>query len=106
MQNDRVTAARLPREVLVDAAQRLIEATPTCPRCSQPLCVSADGADRYNTPIVHGTTREIPVLVVCRLRAEPHRGRGDGISGSRFDRVCDYGQIVGLYPAADLPPAA
>lgn len=106
MQNDRVDAARLPREILIDAAARLIEATPACPRCSEPLRISADGTDRYNTPIVHGTIREIPVLVVCRLRAEPHRGRGNGISGSRFDRVCDYGQMVGLYPASEPTPAA
>lgn len=105
MQNDRQTAARLPREVIVDAAHRLIEATPTCPRCQQPLCVRADGGDRYNTPIYRGAVTEIPVLVVCRLRAEPHRGRGDGSSGSRYDRVCDYGQIVGFYLADALPAA-
>lgn len=65
----------------------------------------ADGSDRYNTPIHREATTEIPVLVVCRLRAEPYRGRGDGSSGSRYDRVCDYGQIVGLY-LADGSPAA
>lgn len=106
MQSDRVTATRLPREILVDAAARLIEATPSCPRCQQPIVISADGADRLNTPIVSGTSREIPVLVVCRLRAEAFWGRGNGSSGSRFDRVCDYGQLVGLYPASDRSPAA
>jgi len=106
MQNDRVTAARLPREILIDAAQRLIEAAPSCPRCERPLMISADGSDRLNTPILSGERREIPVLVVCRLRAEAFWGRGNGSSGSRFDRVCDYGQLVGLYPASDRSPAA
>lgn len=100
MQNDRITAARLPRELLIDAADRLIATAPACPRCQRPLVVSADGSDRYNTPIVSGAGREIPVLVVCQLRAEPHRGRGNGLSGSRFDRVCDYGRLIGLAPGA------
>lgn len=96
MNNDRVTAPRAPRGELLAAAESLRAGDPDCPRCSRPLVVSADGSDRLNTPIRTGGRTETPVLLVCTLRAAPHLGLGIGTSGSRLDRVCDWGRLVGI----------